>query len=246
MPETRYPAARPAHTQTTHDAGGRATVVGMNDKVARIARPAKRSASPDALRCLIVEDETMFLQLLVAMLRTTPVVEVRATATTAKAAIEVCREDAFELLILDLKLPDANGLDVLRAAVAARPAIECIVLSSAAGEFACPQELLPNLRFVIDKTQAYEQLQDAIAEIARTRGIATPADTDAAAVLRPRELDVFRLIGQGMSTAEISSRLGIAKNTVETHRKSIAGKLGAKGAELVRRATIHNQISLPD
>lgn len=188
----------------------------------------------------------MFLQLLVGILRTMPGVDVRATATTAAAAIATCRDRSFDLLILDLKLPDGEGLRVLEAAVETMPEIECIVLSSAASEFVCPRALLSNLRAVIDKTQAYDRLQDSIAEIVRSRGIPTAGSGDAAAVLRPRELDVFRLIGRGMSTAEISDHLGIAKHTVETHRKSIAAKLGAKGAELVRRATVHNQTSLPN
>lgn len=211
-----------------------------------MSKRANRNNPPRALRCLIVEDQTMFLQLLVGMLRTMPGVEVRTTATTAAAAITACRDGEFDLLILDLKLPDGKGIDVLRIAVETLPDIECIVLSSAADEFACPQALLGSLRAVIDKTQAYDQLQDAIAEILRGRGIPTPCRADAAATLRPRELDVFRLIGCGMTTADISERLGITRHTVETHRKSIAAKLDAKGAELVRLATIHNQTSLPE
>ena len=142
-----------------------------------MSKRANRNNPPRALRCLIVEDQTMFLQLLVGMLRTMPGVEVRTTATTAAAAITACRDGEFDLLILDLKLPDGKGIDVLRVAVETLPDIECIVLSSA---------------------------------------------------------------------ADISERLGITRHTVETHRKSIAAKLDAKGAELVRMATIHNQTSLPE
>lgn len=52
-------------------------------------------------------------------------------------------------------------------------------------------------------------------------------------------------MGQGLKTAEIAERLGISRNTVETHRKNLAAKLNASGAELVRLAAIHNQTSLP-
>ena len=60
-------------------------------------------------------------------------------------------------------------------------------------------------------------------------------------MLRPRELEVFERIGQGMSTRDIATSLGITVHTVNTHRKAIVGRLGVVGAELVRVATIYNQ-----
>jgi len=189
----------------------------------------------------------MFLQLLVGMLRTVPGIEVRGTVKTVAEAIRAVRAEAFDVLVLDLKLPDGDGLDVLRVAAETHPRIDCIVLSSKADEFSCPQGLLNNLRALVDKSQAFEQLQTALAAVVRLRGLEVrPASSlpDAAAILRPRELQVFRLIGQGRKTAEIGQQLNISKNTVETHRKNIAAKLGASGAELVRMATLHNQTSL--
>jgi two-component system response regulator DevR len=197
---------------------------------------------------MVVEDQTMFLQLLSGMLRTIPGVELSATATTVAGGQAACRSTMFDLLILDLTLPDGNGLEVLRTAAASRPDIDCIVLSSAASEFACPQQFLVNLRAVIDKTQAYESLQRVITNLLQSRGIRLPADdrdgVDPRSVLRARELEVFTLIGQGMRTKAIGEHLGISRHTVESHRKAIAAKLGASGAELVRKATIHNQTTL--
>ncbi len=191
----------------------------------------------------------MFLQLLVGMLRTVPGIEVRATAKTAVEGIKAVRTEPFQIVILDLKLPDGAGLDVLRAAASVNPDIDCIVLSGAADEFTCPQGLHSNLRALVHKTQAFHELQAALSALVQARGL----DVRPAAVvpgklslLRPREMDVFRLIGQGCTTADIGRHLNITKNTVETHRKSIAAKLNARGATLVRLATLHNQTSLPD
>ena len=80
--------------------------------------------SRENLRCLVVEDQTMFLQLLSGMLRTIPGVEVVATATTVAEGQAACAGDAFDLLILDLSLPDGHGLAVLRSATARRPDID--------------------------------------------------------------------------------------------------------------------------
>lgn len=189
----------------------------------------------------------MFLQLLSGMLRTIPGVDLVATATTVAEGRAACDRQTVDILILDLGLPDGNGLEVLRSAVTRRPDIDCIVLSSAASEFACPQQFLANLRAVIDKTQAYESLQRVITSLLQSRGVRLPAErggVDPRRALRARELEVFELIGRGMRTKEIGERLGISRHTVESHRKAIASKLGASGAELVRMATIHNQTTL--
>lgn len=191
----------------------------------------------------------MFLQLLVGMLRTMPGIHLAVAARGVAEAIRTCRPLPLDLLILDLLLPDGDGLEVLRDVVSRRPRVQCIVLSSAVADFSCPQSLLGNIRGIIDKTQTYERLATAIGSVVRESGAATPGEaldeTALRRILRPREFEVFALIGQGLKTADIVERLGISRNTVETHRKNVAAKLNASGAELVRLATIHNQTSLP-
>lgn len=219
----------------------------MSSAIQSAAQPGYSSAAGH-LCCVIVEDQTMFLQLLTGMLRTLPGIDISATAMTVVAAVQACRALPVDLLILDLTLPDGSGLDVFRVAVDSRPNVECVVLSSAASEFECPQPLRHNLRAVIDKTHAYSRLQEIIADVvhrrSQTGGSIPPEALNPAKVLRPREIEVFRLIGFGLKTAEISERLGISPHTVETHRRNIAGKLGATRGGLVRLATIHNQTSL--
>lgn len=191
----------------------------------------------------------MFLQLLVGMLRTVPGIRLAAVAQGVREAIQACQSHPVDLLILDLRLPDGDGLEVLRQVASRRSVVECIVLSSAAAEFSCPQSLLKHIRAIVDKTQTYERLSAAIQEVVRDHSAATTQDHsrsgDPREILRPREFEVFELIGQGLKTNEIVMRLGISQNTVETHRKNIASKLKASGAELVRLATIYNQTSLP-
>lgn len=191
----------------------------------------------------------MFLQLLVGMLRTVPGIHLAAVAQGVQEAVRTCRSLPVDLLVLDLALPDGNGLDVLRHVAMRRPDVDCIVLSSGAADFSCPQSLLPHLRGIIDKTQTYERLAAVIADVLRRRGAAAAGRqagaVDPRTILRPREFEVFQLVGQGLKTSEIGSRLGISSNTVETHRKNVAAKLGASGAELVRLAAIYNQTSLP-
>jgi DNA-binding NarL/FixJ family response regulator len=163
-------------------------------------------------------------------------------ATSVAAGVALAADEKVDLLILDLKLPDGDGLDVLRGAVKRNGDVACIVLSSMAEELICPQDLAPRVVVVIDKTAAIESLRFEVEAVVRRRlgGSPRARTRDVAKLLRPRELEVFERIGKGMSTRAIAESLGITAHTVNTHRKAIVSKLGVVGAELVRLATIYN------
>ena len=203
-----------------------------------MAKPAASPQAPaaaaprESLACLVVEDHTLIGQLVVGMLRTSPGIGSVMLATSVAAGIAATADEKVDLLILDLKLPDGDGLDVLRAAVKWHSDVACIVLSSMAEELICPQDLAPRVAAVIDKTAAVESRRLGGLPRARMRDVAT--------LLRPRELEVFERIGNGLSTRAIAESLGITVHTVNTHRKAIVSKLGVVGAELVRLAAIHN------
>jgi len=95
----------------------------------------------------------------------------------------------------------------------------------------------------IDKTAPLDDLRQEVEAVVRKRLGDGPEDVpqDPAAVLPPRQLEVLELIGRGMRSRQIAAALGISLNTVSTHRRGIASKLGVAGAELVRRATVYNQ-----
>jgi DNA-binding NarL/FixJ family response regulator len=135
------------------------------------------------------------------------------------------------------------GLEVLRAVVRSHPDLRCIVLSSMADELACPPELVEHLAAVIDKTAPLDELRLEVEAEVRRRlgGRPEGVSQDPATVLRPREREVFGLIGKGMTSRQIAATLGIRLPTVNTHRQAIASKLGVAGAELVRLATVYNQ-----
>jgi len=195
------------------------------------------------LRCLVVEDHTLIGQLLVGILRASPGIGDVKLATTAAEAIGDAADHDLDILILDLKLPDRDGLEVLRAVVRWHPDLRCIVLSSVADELACPPELVEHLAAVIDKTAPLEELRLEVEAVVRRRlgGLPEGVSQDPATVLRPREREVFGLIGKGMTSRQIAATLGIRLPTVNTHRQAIASKLGLAGAELVRLATVYNQ-----
>jgi DNA-binding NarL/FixJ family response regulator len=193
---------------------------------------ADADAEPAPLRCLIVEDQLMLLQLLRTMLQAIDGIRICHTATSQAEALALCRQDPPDLLILDLALPDGSGLAVAEQLVAQKPEAQLIVLSGQASSFICPTALQPMVRGVVDKTSAFRQLQEAIGRCLPQRQ--TP--------LTPRQREIFRLIGQGLTNREIAERTGLALTTVETHRKAIAQKRGVSGAELVRQACLLGEL----
>ncbi|MFM8414725.1 MAG: response regulator [Planctomycetota bacterium] len=201
--------------------------------------PAAESATPAGrLQCVIVEDQRMFAQLLVTMLRAGPGLdlEIMATAETVAEGIAACRQHGPDLLILDLALGDGRGEAVAEALLETNPEAKVVVLSAHAATFVCPQTIAPAVHAVVDKSDAFDTLQIVLGKLAGVAP-ATPAARDRLVEqLSHREQEVLVLVGQGLRSEEIAGRLGITRNTVQSHRKKIAIKLGTEGMELSRYA----------
>lgn len=171
----------------------------------------------------------MFSQLLESMLQAFPGLEVVATASTAAEALYHCQGPTPpDLLILDLALPDGDGLEVAEALAQRHPQAKVVVLSGQAASFVCPAPLRPWVCGVVDKTAAFQQLQRVLQSCLQHQ----PPQ------LTARQQEIYGLIGQGLSNKEIARAAGLSVATVETHRKQIAQKLGVSGAELVRQAAL--------
>ena len=188
------------------------------------------------LRCLIVEDQVMFLELLQQLLERQLGIRVVATATTAEAGQAACRMHRPDLLILDLSLTDGDGLPVLASLAAWVPKARAVVLSAQAAGFVCPEALQPLLLGVVDKTNTFDTLIDVISELLPPQSAALDALN-----LTPAQQRIYNLIGQGLSNKQIARELALSITTVETHRKAIARRLGCSGAELVRHAALQLQ-----
>jgi DNA-binding NarL/FixJ family response regulator len=121
------------------------------------------------LTCVLVEDDPLLRELLTEVLQSHPATEMLGSVGTAAEGIDLCLQQKPDLLVLDLNLPDGNGLDVALAVAARRADTRVIVLSAEAGCFVCPPQLRPLLRGVIDKIHAYEALPAEMDEILAER-----------------------------------------------------------------------------
>jgi DNA-binding NarL/FixJ family response regulator len=198
------------------------------------------------LQTLVVEDQLMFQELLVAMLRGQPGLAEVSTAATAAEGIDLCAKIRPDLLILDIALPDAEGLSVAKALQVLNPVAKVIVLSSHASTFLRPPELRDTICAVIDKARAFDDLVQEIVALTGSEGLERqddPFPLEALKQLTQRERQVLERLGRGQSNKDMALDLELSVRTVESHRRNIAIKLGCSGARLIRIATLLQQRS---
>lgn len=194
------------------------------------------------IRCLLVEDHLMFMQLISTMLRGIGHLEVVGMARTTAEGIRACEQQKPDLVILDLALPDGSGLEVGHRLAQLNPEARIIILTGQMQTFVCPAKLKPNIYDVVEKAGAFEELERAIRQyIQQIRQARTPPGKsaerpDKARALSDRERQVFNLIGAGLISKEIAEQLGLSVHTVQVFRKRIAGKMGISGNEVTREA----------
>lgn len=191
-----------------------------------------------ALRILIVEDQLILQQLLVGMLERHPRLEVVGSVGTASEAIGACANLLPDLLILDMALPDGDGLQVAQAVHVLRPSARVIILSSFASTVERPPELRTAIVAILDKNRAFQDLLGEIEPLLPIGLDPLPEPSLNIEQLTQRELEVLREIGAGYSSKTIAEHLCVSVRTVETHRRSICQKCGLSGAALVHRATL--------
>ncbi|MFZ4589257.1 MAG: response regulator transcription factor [Terrimicrobiaceae bacterium] len=202
-----------------------------------------KPAGEQRLRCVVVEDSVMFRDLAAAMLEAENLIEVVARAETKKAGTLACREHLPDLLMLDLALPDGGGFPVAELLAKIRPEARTIIVSGEAATFRCPPAMRPFVFSVIHKSQAFLTLRG---EIEKLHGIFFGKKKGASSGLgwlSAREREVVEWLGRGASTKEIAAAMGISTQTVESHRKRIAAKLGMSASRLVSWATVQNLAS---
>jgi len=178
---------------------------------------------PNICSCLVVEDQAIFSRLLCSLLQNYINVELIATASSVSEAFTACEKLKPDLLILDLNLPDGDGIEVAEALSRFSPSGKIIILSGHASSFIAPPKLLDYIFGVVDKTAAFENLQILLEKL-----FVNPLLS-----LTPRQQQIFTLIGNGLQNKEIASHLQLSITTVETHRKAIARHLNKSGAELL-------------
>lgn len=193
------------------------------------------------IKILIVDDHDVvrvgFRQILAEHAR----FEVVGEANSAAQAFEHLRKDKFDIVLLDLSLPDGSGVDVLRKIRERYPDTKVLILSGFAEEQYGVNMLRAGASGFLSKTCTAEQLISAIETIAIGRryvspklaeilaeGLSTPTDKPVHEQLSEREFQIFCRLAEGKTVSEIAESLFISVKTVSTYRARLMEKMGLK------------------
>ena len=215
------------------------------------AAPAAEAAGP--ARILIVDDHPIVRRGLAQLISEDPAFVACGEAADDAEAMKALGQSKPHLVIVDLSLGSGSGLDLIKRIRAADPRIKVLVCTMHEERIYGERSIRAGANGYLNKEEAAESIVGALhrvldgkmhvsAELAerllvrRLRkpegGSASPAEA-----LSDRELEIFELIGHGLSSRRIAAKLGISAKTVESHREHMKRKLGAaENAELVHRA----------
>ena len=206
------------------------------------------------LRALCVDDHAIFRQgvkqILLQYDRQTRIGE----AATAEAAMQLARETRWDVMILDLSLPDRSGFQVLSDLKREQPNLRIVVLSMHGEDEYAIRALRNGASGYVTKESAPEELITAIQRVTRGGRYMTPALAEKIAfaaaapasqaphhVLSERELEVLRHIGAGRSLKEIAAMLSLSVKSVGTYRARVLEKMTmSTNADLIRYVVEHD------
>ena len=175
-----------------------------------------------------------------------------ADASTGAQALRLARTGRFDVVVLDVSLPDRDGLDVLRELQRTLPRLPVLILSTHAEEQFAVRALREGARGYVQKQTAAKNIVLAVRRVASgamhisrslAERLASAAQVDAPHErLSERELEVFRLFARGKTLTAIARQLSLSVQTVSTYRARISDKTGLRSREEMIRYAIRNQL----
>jgi DNA-binding NarL/FixJ family response regulator len=203
-------------------------------------------------KILIVDDHPIVRMGLAELIGPQMDLELCGEAEEVAEALQQVRALQPDLVVIDMSLKDSHGIELIEQIKASHPEVKMLVWSMFDEQIFAERALRAGAMGYINKRQAIEKVVEAIRQVLngdmylspqmtnlflRRVGGRKPLEEDPIGRLTDRELEIFEMVGRGMTTRQIAGKLGISPNTVESHREKIKTKLDLKNAaQLAQRA----------
>jgi DNA-binding NarL/FixJ family response regulator len=203
-------------------------------------------------RILIVDDHPLVRQGLSLNLTAQPDFEVCGEVETEHEALEMVEKMQPDLMLIDISLRSGNGIEVIKQVKNRHPKIKMLAISAFQENFYGERVLRAGASGYLNKQESQTRLLEAVRTVLRgerfvsfqlsrrliAQALEGSGETrETTEMLSNRELEVFRMIGQGLTTGVIASKLHLSRHTIDSHRENIKRKIGARNSgELNRKA----------
>lgn len=211
------------------------------------------------IRILLVDDHEILRQGLRVLLESYPEMQVVGGARDGKSAVQMVKELSPDVVVMDVRMPDLNGIDATRQILACQENVKVIALSAQADGQSTSEMLRAGAAAYVLKDAAFEELAMAINIVMAGKMFLSPAVAGtlvkgylsgessgrsiAFSALSVREREVLQLMAEGKTTKEIALLLYVSAKTVETHRRHIMTKVGIDSVAGLTRYAIREGIT---
>ena len=213
----------------------------------------KTSSEPRRRSVLIVDNHPLFRHGLATLINAQPDLVPCCEAASSFSALETMRRCPSDVAILDISLPDMNGLELVKAMKVAQPDLPILVLSMHDDSLYALRALRAGALGYVAKGEALTSVLSALRKVVRGEIYVSPRFSGRLVFqaahptgdnidsplnrLSKRELEVIELLGRGLATKDVALELHLSPKTIETHRAHIKEKMGFKDAvEMIRFA----------
>jgi DNA-binding NarL/FixJ family response regulator len=214
------------------------------------------------IRLILADDHEMMREGLKSLIQQEPGMEVAGEADNGKETVKLAAKAGAHVVVMDVAMPDLNGIEATRKIIAANPNTKVVALSGHANKEFVREMLTAGASAYVLKKRAYEELVRAIREVMKGKKYLSPdiaqgvvddyvelsssiSDKPAFVLLTDREREILQQLAEGKSTKEMADDLSVSVKTVETHRRNIMEKLNLHSiAELTKYAVREGVTSL--
>ncbi len=212
-------------------------------------------------RVLLADDHEIMREGLCALLRKCPDVEVVGQAADGRTAVEMVKELEPDVAIIDISMPNLNGIEATRKMLAIHPSLKVMALSTHSSRAMVIKMLKAGAFGYMLKESAFTELIDGIKGIqagnrylcakisdvvlADYMNMISDPKRENGEVLTPREREVLQLVAEGGTTKKIAADLNLSAKTVDSHREHIMEKLGIHNVAELTKYAIREGITVP-